>query len=305
MIHFAHPWCLALLVIPLALALWEWRGSGRRVLAPFDHAGLPSGLRLRRLVDLAGLLPALLLAVVVLLMARPQRSETPPDDNQLTNIQFCLDVSGSMMAPFGEGNRSQAAIRSVQEFTQLRPRDAFGLTIFGNEALHWIPLTRDLSAIRLAAPFLRPEMMPPYLGGTAIGKALESVRTVLESCPEGDRMIILVSDGESADLYGGRAEQIGDALRRAGIVVYYIHVAPGQPQSETGSLVELTGGRAFTAGDPVALREVFFRIDRMQRARRKPLAPEWVDDPRGLAMAGLGILATHLLAAFGIRYTPW
>lgn len=305
MIHFVHPWCLALLAIPLAMALWEWKGAGRWVVVPFDHARLSPGRGLRRLANLAGLLPSLLLAVVVLLLARPQRSDIPPDEARLTNIQFCLDVSGSMMSPFGEGNRSQAAIRSVQEFTRLRPGDAFGLTIFGSETLHWIPVTRDLSAIRLAAPFLRPELMPSYLGGTAIGKALESVRSVLENCPEGDRMIILVSDGESADLNGGRAEEIGGALRRAGIVVYYIHVAPGQPQQETGSLVELTGGRAFAAGDPVALHEVFRRIDRMQKSRRKPMSPEWVDDARGLAMAGLGLLAVHLLTSFGIRYTPW
>ena len=171
--------------------------------------------------------------------------------------------------------------------------------------LHWVPVTRDLSALRLAAPFLRPEKMPQYLWGTMIGKALRSVKAVLERKADGDRMVILVSDGESADLAGGQAEEIGQELSRAGIVVYYIHVAEGQPQEETFTIARLTGGEAFAAGDPGALREVFRRIDGMQKARVRPASPEWVDDYRWVSAGGLMALGLHLIAALGLRYTPW
>jgi len=305
MIQFVHPQLLLLLALPIGLALWEWQRRGHPLVLPFDHARAPRGRWLRRTVDLANLIPAALLAVVILLLARPQRAAVPKNERLVTNIQFCLDVSGSMNATYGDGNRADAAIRAIQDFTSYRTGDAFGLTIFGNEVLHWVPVTHDLSALRLAAPFLRPDKMPSYLWGTQIGKALREVKKVLTARPEGDRMIILVSDGQSADLYGGEAEEIGNDLNQSGIVVYYIHVAEGQPQEETFTVAGLTGGQAFAAGDPMALKEVFRKIDSMQKARLKPASPEWVDDYRPLAAGGLGLLGLHLLTLFGLRYTPW
>ena len=219
-----------MMAVPLGLMAWEWQRRGHVVRVPFDHGGRGKGRWLGRFVNSAASLPPWVLAAVLLVLARPQRSDVPRDERLVTNIQFCLDVSGSMTAPFGDGNRADGAIRALQDFTKARPGDAFGLTIFGGEVLHWFPVTRDLSALRLAAPFLRPEKMPQYMWGTKIGMALRSVQAVLEKKAEGDRMVILVSDGESQDLMGGQAEQIGQELSRAGIVVYYIHVAEGQPQ---------------------------------------------------------------------------
>ena len=135
--------------------------------------------------------------LAILLLAAPQRLAVPRQERVVTNIQFALDVSGSMMSKFGEGTRSDAAIKAINEFTQFRKGDAFGLTIFGSDVLHWCPLTRDLAAIRSAAPFLRPEKMPSYLQGTMIARALRGVQKVLSREREGDRMVILISDGES------------------------------------------------------------------------------------------------------------
>lgn len=293
------------MVVPVLLAWWEWRRRGHVVRVPFDHGGLPRGRWLGRWVNAAAVLPPMVLAAALVVMARPQRSDVPKDERLVTNIQFCLDVSGSMTAAFGDGNRADGAIRALQDFTRQRPGDAFGLTIFGSDVLHWVPVTRDLSALRWAAPFLRPEKMPRYMGGTLIGKALRSVKTVLAAKAEGDRMILLVSDGESQDLLGGQAEEIGNELSRDGIVVYYVHVAEGQPQEETFTIARLTGGAAFSAGDPAALREVFRKIDGMQKARLRPASPEWVDDYRWASAVGLGLLGLHLVAALGLRYTPW
>ena len=118
-------------------------------------------------------------------------------------------------------------------------------------------------------------------------------------------MVILISDGESADLYGGQAEEIGAELSRDRIVVYYIHVAEGAPQNETFTLAGATGGQAFAAGDPEALREVFKRIDQMQPAKSKPGTPEAADFFWPFAMSGLALLGMQVVTQFGLRYTPW
>lgn len=302
---FARPGLLLLLVVPLALALWEWQRRGRPLVLPLDHSQCQPRHWLRRLVNAANLLPPAMLAVALLLLAGPQRLAVSEAARVLTNIQFVLDVSGSMISPFGDGNRADKATQALIEFTSHRKGDAFGLTLFGTDVLHWVPVTKDLSALRLSAPFLRPEKMPPYMGGTMIGHALRSVQKILNERPEGDRMVVLISDGQSADLSGGVAQELGETLARDNIRVFYIHVAEGSPQDETYTLASLTGGQAFAAGDPAALREVFQRIDQMKPARLQPSAPERVDWFRPLAAAGLALLSLQVVAAFGLRYTPW
>ncbi|HAM70790.1 MAG TPA: aerotolerance regulator BatA [Verrucomicrobiales bacterium] len=302
---FAHPWCLWLLVLPLLLGAWEWTRPGHAVRLPFDHGAPPLGHRLRRAVLAASLLPALLLGTAILIAAGPQRSTIPGATRTLKNIQFCLDVSGSMMSPFGDGTRADKAVQAIIDFSTFRTGDAFGLTLFGNEVLHWIPLTTDLSALRLSAPFLKPDRMPRYMGGTQIGKALREVRKVLLTRSGGDRMVILISDGESADLFGGVAAQIGGELAQDRITLYYIHVAEGAPQAEALEIASLTGGEAFAAGDPASLREVFRRIDAMQPAKLQPAIPVRVDHFKPLALAGLLLLGLQGAAAFGLRFTPW
>jgi Ca-activated chloride channel family protein len=210
-----------------------------------------------------------------------------------------------MMSPFGRGTRYDEAMAAINDFIGYRKGDAFGLTIFGNEVLHWVPITKDTSAIKLATPFLRPENMPYYFGGTQIGKALTECQKVLLSRPEGDRMIILVTDGFSADLYGGKALEVASALRKDKIVVYIVQVADEPLPDEMHTIADITGGEVFGAGDPTTLSTVFRHIDTMQAARFKPPTRDFEDFFQPVALAGLVLLAIHVLALFGLRYTPW
>jgi len=301
---FAHSWVLIFLIAPVLLVWWEWRQRGRRIVLPFDHSQTHPRNWLQRLIKTANLLTPLLLAVCILILAGPQRLAKAKDQRVLTNIQFVMDVSGSMTAQFGGGNRADKAFEAIVDFTSFRKGDAFGLSIFGTEVVHWVPLTKDLTALRLAAPFLRPEKMPPHMGGTRIANALEEVRKVLRNREEGDRMIVLISDGQSFDLTGA-AQKLGEDLRADNITVFYIHVAEGSPQEETHTLANLTGGQSFSAGDPEALREVFGRIDKMKPAKMKPATPEPVDWFFPFAVAGLSVLGVKILTLLGLRFTPW
>ena len=302
---FARPFVLLLLILPVLLIWWEWRRRGLPIVLPLDHSQARPKRWLERIVKVANLLPALLLAVGLGILAGPQRTATPKDERVLTNIEVVLDVSGSMMAPFGDGTRSDAAMKAIVDFTSYRKGDAFGLTIFGTEYVHWTPLTKDLSAIRLAAPFLRPEKMPPHMGGTRIGHALQAVGKKLRTREEGDRMVVLISDGQSFDLNGGAAQRIGEELSADNIAVFYIHVAEGQPQEETFTLANLTGGQAFAADDPSALNEVFKRIDTMKPVKLKPSAPDQADWFWPFAVAGLGLTGLQVVGSLRFRFTPW
>ena len=134
----------------------------------------------------------------------------------------------SMTTPLGEGTRYDASMKAIDEFLKIRQGDAFGLTFFGNNVLHWVPLTSDPSALRCAPPFMKPENVPHWMAGTMIGKALLACKEILTSREEGDRMIILVSDGDSFDLSGGNDESVAQTLRKNNITVYSIHISSGR-----------------------------------------------------------------------------
>lgn len=301
---FGNPAMLWLLAIPLALGAWETQRRGRRLALPFDHGEQRRGAWLARGLLAANLLPALLLAVAVVLLARPLQRETPRQERALTNIEFVMDVSGSMGSEFGEGTRFDAATRAINEFALRRSGDAFGLTIFGNEVLRWMPLTRDVKALSQAAPFLRPETLPQHFGGTEIGKAIRFCRETLVKRGAGDRLIVLLSDGVSADLDGDTPARIGAELAQDGVVLYAVHIGEDFPH-QLQRMVQPTGGRVFAAGNAEALSAVFAHIDRMRPVRLKPAATRQVDAYGPWATAGLALFAAYGLALFGWRYTPW
>ena len=304
---FTYPLVLVLLIIPAMLAAWIWTHRGGRLVLPFDHGVQPSGRVLRIALDFAQTIPAVLLAIAIIMLAGPQRVGEPMSQKVLTNIEFCIDVSGSMTAPFGNGTRYDASMAAVEDFLDYREGDAFGLTFFGNEVLHWVPLTNDVSAIRCAPPFMNPSNPghPPWLGGTAIGKALMSCREVLTSREVGDRMLILVSDGSSFDLYNNRDMEIARKLKNDNIRVYGVHISNSDIPDPVVNICRLTGGEIFEPGDPSGLKSVFQRIDEMQETRMEKISSETMDYFEPYSLAGLSVLALSLISLMGFRYTPW
>ncbi len=305
--NFAHPLVLLLLLVPLAALVAGWRRHGWKVAVPFDHASAPRRRWMTGLLRLAHSLPLLLLAVAVVILAGPRRWGLPEEKRVMTNIEFLVDVSGSMMSPYGEGNRYDAAMASVLEFVSHREGDAFGLLVFGDSILEWVPLTTDPGALRCAPEFLSPTKLPRWFsGGTSIGAALEHTLKVMTARTEGDRMVILLTDGYSGDLSNGNDLTLAGKLRDEGIEVFCIHIDNTAPPPEVSTIATVSGGAVFAAGDPKALKAVFERIDDMKKARMEKVSAEAQDDFRPWVLAGGGLLAAWLLANLtGVRYTPW
>ena len=166
-------------------------------------------------------------------------------------------------------------------------------------------MTKDLAALTNATPFLRPEILPPHFGGTEIGKALRFCGQTLPERGEGDRMIVLLTDGISADLGPPVSRQIGAELAEERIVLYAIHIGDEAVPGDLYDLCRPTGGQVFAAATPDAMAAVFDHIDHMQPAKMKPGAPQPVDYFRPFALAGLIGLGLYQVSLFGLRYTPW
>lgn len=307
---FERGWVFVFMAVPVLVLVWVWAHRwllpARRVVLPLDRARGRNGWvgwLAWSLITLAESLPALVLACVVCILAGPQRNGPPKDERSLTNIQFAVDVSGSMMAPFGDGSRYDASMKAIDAFVDYRKGDAFGLTFFGNDYVHWVPLTSDPSAIKCATPFMKPDIAPPAFGGTAIAKALRGCKQALTGHEDGDRMVILISDGQSYDLIES-VEELTRTFKSERIAVFAVIVGV-DPQDEIVNITRNTGGDAFRVDDPDALPNIFKKIDAMKPATVKPTIVDTMDYFEPFALAGLGLTALWLLTLFGLRYTPW
>jgi len=314
MVIFTSPELIPLLAIPVILGFWQWLARGQQVVLPIDHTQPRRGWWLDRTVRILTLLPAGLLAIALLLAARPLIEGPPSYPTEVTNIQIVLDTSGSMNFPFGtrtksDGNpftRFDAAKEAIDQFTENRAGDAFGLSIFTEKVIHWVPLTTDLSAIRLSTPFVRPGAFPlEWWDRTLVGNAITQCSLLLEDRSEGERMLIVLTDGETRDMQGALATQLGQKLKSKQIVLYGISVRSEGASRDLKTACEITGGQLFEAGDMPGLKSVFRRIDQLQKAQLASAQPQWLQHDRPFALIGLALLVMHQVTILGVRFTPW
>lgn len=297
---FLHPWVLLLLAAPVLL-FWTVIGRRAGVTLPFDHQPHARRRWLPAVLGFFDTVPLLLLSACIVMLAGPQMLKAPKAERLLTNIQLCLDVSGSMSGP-----RYQMASKAIKDFTAAREGDAFGLTLFGSHQIRWIPLTRDLAAIRNAMPFADPDHQPMHMGGTMIAAALRFCKGNIEAeSLEGDRLIILVSDGESPDLDDGENDKVAQELKAANITLYHIHVAEDNIPTEVVDMARGTGGEALAATDAQSIKDVFRHIDRMKPAKFRSVGTTPMDHFRPFAIAALVLVGLHAVGLLGMRYTPW
>ncbi len=298
---FTYPMLLLLLAIP-ALMLWAVPYRSWGLLLPFDHQSHHRRRWLSVVLGAFDCAPALLFAVAIIILAGPQTMQQPKNARKLTNIQFCLDVSGSMMME----NRSENSRKAIKDFIAVREGDAFGLTIFGSQQIRWTPLTKDLSAIHNALPFADPSRQPSHMSGTMIGAALRFCKdNMTNEAEQGDRIIILVSDGDSFDLAGEAGGEIADELKQENIRLYHVHVATDPIPDEVVDIARETGGEAFQATDALSLKRVFTHIDRMKPAEFRTLGTVPLDHFKPFAIIALAFLGLHVVGLLGVRYTPW
>ena len=320
---FLHPQWLALLALPVILAFWEWVRRGQPIALPFDHGRQRRGLVLRFLVLCANCLPAALLALAIIFLAHPITFLPPEVERKLTNIQILLDTSGSMAENHGSQangrhRRFDSAMDAIEKFINARKGDAYGLTIFSRHFIHWVPLTLDTQSILLSRPFIQPDNprldpksmgrhgLPDALWGiTYIGKGLLGVADLLAERPEGDRMIIMMTDGESSDILPPQDSAIIARLRAERITLFSIMMTEEAIPPPLIGITRATGGEVFNAATPEALQAVFKSIDAMKKVVVLEKKPQVADLYDPFFPSAIALLVLSVVALFGLRFTPW
>jgi Ca-activated chloride channel family protein len=308
------PWLVRRLLPPAPAAAARW------LRLPF-YAELTAGAvqprtgsRVRRL------LPWLVWLLLLTAAARPQWLG-PPLELPLAgrDLMLAVDLSGSMaQVDFELGGRPVDRLTAVKaiagDFVARRHGDRLGLVLFGSRAYVQTPLTHDRETVRA---MLDDAVIGLPGRETAIGDAIALAVKRLREQPEGNRILVLLTDG--ANTAGRLAPRAAARLAAEhGVRIYTIGIGRA---SRTGPLVSLarpgteldpatltaiaeeTGGRYFPAPDTTRLSAVYAELDRLEPNVRtvrslRPARPlfAW---PAGLAL--LLSLATALGSLYQAR----
>lgn len=291
-VTFAWPWLLFALPVPLLVA---WRAkpapSGARALQLPHGDGLLT-LRTTRgqprpVVAGSGFMWA---AWVLLCVAgaRPQQlgePEQPPRAGR--ELMLALDLSGSMSEPDMElggqrVDRLTAAKAVLADFLDRRSGDRIGLLVFGRSAYVLTPLTLDHQSVREQ---LQDSVVGLAGQETAVGDAIGLAVKRLRTQTEGQRVLVLLTDGvnTAGALQPAKAAELA---RDAGVRVHTIAFGgdgslslfgfqlpmPGGndeiDEKGLATIAATTGGRFFRARDATELAGIYAEINRLEPVLR-------------------------------------
>lgn len=316
-ISFAEPlWLIALALLPAYL--W-WVARAQSAAVPLPAAGSLARLRgiARWLPHLPLLLRLLALAFIIVALARPRTpGEVTEDPRAGIPVVVAIDISSSMLAEdFRPRDRLQVAKQTVARFVEGRRDDPIGIVAFAAEAITVAPVTSYRPVVLSALEGLEVGLLED---GTAIGDGLAIAVNRLRSLPGRDRVVVLMSDGESnrgeidpldaaaaAQAFGVRVFTIGvgsESVARVPVErvdgqTVYAELPVGLDETLLQEVAQMTGGLYFRATNPAALQRIYEQIDRMVATpleeRRRVLFDEWYLPL--LLLAGLTLAAEWLL----------
>ncbi|MBO7608709.1 MAG: VWA domain-containing protein [Muribaculaceae bacterium] len=205
MFSFANPQYLYLLLLLPAIAALFWlaRQSRLRQLKKFGRQEvidqlMPDVSRYKPYIQLS--IELLLLAVVIIILARP-RAGSSPTSTTVHGIEMmvAIDVSNSMNASSTDDpkdiSRLQRAKMILEKIIDRSQNDKVGLIVFAGNAYMQMPLTGDVSSAKLFLNGINTNMAPTQ--GTAIGAAIEMACGGFSQSKKSQKTIIVITDGEN------------------------------------------------------------------------------------------------------------
>jgi Ca-activated chloride channel family protein len=317
---FAWPWVLLALLLPLLMHAVLPASASRE-----PALRVPWGERLRRIatsgpVDVVAKgfpwLAYLAWCLLCVAAARPQQLGAPIAPPQVgRDLMLAVDLSASMseedMALGGRSvDRLTAAKAVLADFLDRRVGDRIGLIVFGDRAYALTPLTLDRDSVREQ---LASSVVALAGRATAIGDAIALATKRLQRQPEGERVLILLTDGvnTAGTLEPLKAAQIArdNGIRIHAIAfggaggalnVFGFQLPIGGDEVDEAGLQRIaatTEGTFFRARDTEALAGIYAQIDRLEPISRQGTAvrPRIERYPLPLGAAVLiGLLAIAL-----------
>jgi len=288
-ITFANPEFLFLLFGIIPLVGWYW-WRNRKLHAtlqisttqPFRTLSLSYKQVLRHALFALRLIA---ISLLIMALARPQSSDAWEDSStQGIDIVMALDLSSSMLARDFEPNRLDASKNLAMEFITGRPNDRIGLVVFAGESFTQCPLTTDHAVVLNLFKDIKSGLVED---GTAIGMGLATSITRLKDSKAKSKVVILLTDGvnnageispmtaaEIALTYNIRIYTIGVGSKgtapypvQTPFGIRYQNMKVEIDEDVLQQVAESSGGEYFRATDNNKLREIYTRIDEMEKSK--------------------------------------
>ena len=111
------------------------------------------------------------------------------------DVVFAIDVSKSMLAEDVSPSRILKAKQILSKAIDELVNDRIGIIVYAGKAYAQLPLTTDYTAAKMFLRTIDTDMVPTQ--GTDIGNAVEMALSYFESGKEQNRVLFILSDGES------------------------------------------------------------------------------------------------------------
>lgn len=124
-------------------------------------------------------------------------SRLEPRVQQGIELIIALDVSRSMLAEDVRPNRLERSKMAVSRLIDNLGDDQVGLVLFAGTAITQVPVTSDRSAVKLMLRTVNTGSVP--VQGTSLSAAIHRAVAAFQQEDLGNKVLILISDGESHD----------------------------------------------------------------------------------------------------------
>ena len=229
MFRFAHiEYLYGLIIIPILTALFiAIRIQRKKALKRFGQPEIvnqlmPNASNSRPVIKF--ILWMLALTSIIFAVAQPQfGSKLKTEKRKGVELMIALDVSNSMMAEDIQPNRLERAKRAISRLVDKLDDDKIGLIVFAGDAYTQLPITTDFASAKLFLNSVSTNIVPRQ--GTAIGAAINLAANSFSPQFEGNKAIIVITDGENHE---DDAVGAATAAAQQGIIVHTIGM--GLPQ---------------------------------------------------------------------------
>lgn len=280
MFKFASPYFL--LLIPIIIYLFLRKRSNLGITVPGIEPLRSYKIKSKKYL-LGKYLILLSLILMCVALARPQMLyENRVVKKNGIDIAISLDLSQSMLQEDFSPNRLEKAKEVLGEFIDKRGDDRLSLIVFGGDAYTKVPLTFDHNVVKEMVSKLTVDDITSN-NRTAIGMGIGVALNRLKNSEAKSKVIILLTDGEnnSGEMSPSAAADIAKEL---GIKIYTIGIGAREIQIPTlfgyqtvknneldenllQNIAKTTGGEYFRAGDSKEFKEIFNKIDELEKTK--------------------------------------
>ncbi len=217
-------------LLPLLVVLILLRRQRRRQLSRLVNTSLWNDVMPgagRQFLSGPMLVFTLTTALMIIALARPQWGfHWREVKRRGLDIMVVVDTSKSMLAEDIKPNRLQQAKWGTQDLVKHLNGDRIGLVAFAGTGFLSCPLTTDYAAFAMTLDDIYAGIIPR--GGTAVAEALQTAARGFEESPgKGDKVILLITDGEDHD---GRLQGVVNDMGDKEIRIFAVGV--GSPNGE-------------------------------------------------------------------------